>query len=713
MKDPFTAGKKIPQMSKIELIAERAEYVKMKVSEKYKNIIHFSSDGPGILYLAEWGNGKEQRILKTDGKSESPRAIRHLERGYNTNNEQKITSLLPDPELNGIIPIIDYYEETEKGPAITVTKFYKHYEKLEDIVQKIKEGTEERISKTEWEDLATQLLQKAKYFKDNGLYHRDINPKNVMVKRTKKHLNGKYRKTLDVLLIDNANGGKIKDLKEKPLPTAGAHHIIDPLSVEKFTGKQTKYNDQTEIYQVATTLDYAMKYKYGWEFDPDNQTGRAIQEKKDEPGIIKKVLDKIRKINLNTNNLLTQEGTLDYKKTENNYRRHRTETPMNMKKYNEWFRKIHTINEEQRFETIDDAIDKFEKIKNKKTIGEWIVKNEKTMPWLLIGSILLAGSIKTTIDHVSEYINNLSKFELVPQVNGKNLEIENNLVTLDIESLYCYKEGWTEKTTLTKDKYIKGYRGRDIDGVAVMRQTPGTKHKYGDVYPTFEGRIYIEGFEGKKIGILTSKFNEAKSSMGSYEGMGYPSGWINFKIPENIPDGTYNLVIEYYSPDANKIPISDGNNKILKEIKLPPKGTIINRERIPLIIGEPDSISVNLDNVYISVWGEANFSRPDNNIEYRSKKINKNIIFHSEYKNGNNVLRETEKIKPDILDHRLDIIKDSLSENSKPVFTAWAMKDNQIINQQIIPLKSKQYYFGPNESTSITQYQIQVYIINT
>ena len=70
---------------------------------KYYDVKPFTEGGTRKIYTANWGPKGKKVVIKVDKEPKSPRAMRHVQRGYNTGRELEIASRIEEPEENNIV----------------------------------------------------------------------------------------------------------------------------------------------------------------------------------------------------------------------------------------------------------------------------------------------------------------------------------------------------------------------------------------------------------------------------------------------------------------------------------------------------------------------------------------------------------------------------------------------------------------------------------
>ncbi|MFC1727968.1 protein kinase [Nanoarchaeota archaeon] len=305
------------------------EFIKDILSDKYQNIQYLKEGGTRRTYLAEWGPGKEKRVIKIDKDPESPRAKRHVERGCVTERDIEFLAQIKDPEQHRLVRLCDF--EVKDGRTISVES---HFESktLEETVKE--EGV---LNRREFETAFSHVIEGTRYLDEIGLYHRDEKPSNILIKRDKGGIEAR--------ITDFANACKKSQPKRKYLPTMGGHLITDPNLIGEFTGTETNYNETSEVYALGVDMFYALTGKYIFEYDYDTRTARDFKGR----------------------NLLNENGRLDKEKHERTLEEALTFLPRESRKYSGIIKNCLTLDDTVRYDSVHelskDFKDKSDQIK--------------------------------------------------------------------------------------------------------------------------------------------------------------------------------------------------------------------------------------------------------------------------------------------------------------------------------------------------------------
>lgn len=292
----------------------------------------FMSGGTRHLARVRWGPHKDEvRVAKFDKKPISPRAIRHVQRGYTTAHELELASRIQHP---GVTKLLDYFPADITARyglegSVTIEEDYTDSQSLEEIVR-------ENLSEREVRQIFDGVISTIRDI-NNGigvsgemsLYHRDLKPSNILVKRT--------ADGIKVKITDWANSSEKDKCERKYNPTAGGIQTTDPLLMSQLIGEEGVYNAGSEVYSLASNLALAIRGKPIFELDPDNN----------------------RAIDLDTgDSLLNEQGMLDRKKYERALERAVKKIPRKFRKYSYLVKSGLTLTPD-RFSSVDSFYNQF------------------------------------------------------------------------------------------------------------------------------------------------------------------------------------------------------------------------------------------------------------------------------------------------------------------------------------------------------------------
>ena len=504
-------------------------------SNKYHDLQLFEeTGGTREIYLATWGEtGERKVIIKVDKKPSSSNGALHTQRGYTTAHEIAISSRIPIDEAfeHHLSPVIDYYQEGEM--SISIEPYFEDSVSLRRYVQE--HGS---LNNKEFREIFSQVLEATRYLiKDKKLFHRDLSPSNILIRKTSQGLEAR--------ITDLANACAIEEVDEKPRPTVGAHIIADPFVSPFFNGGEiTKYSELSEIYALGVDMLYALTGRIPFEFDID--TGEFKQAHAEVRPVVQD--GQIHKINYN-------RTLIDA--TENIF--------WSMREMRDVVHSMMTVPSE-RIKSIDEVIKRFSRATAPSLL-------EKRWFQLTAGAAILlglAGAFGYKVVHTPEEKDKTAQtYPVEAKWDGGTLEIKNNIVELDVglgHNTNLLGEHYPEKPFLrvnASEKMDALIRLNDL----VVPDNPGFSKPY-------EGQYYVEGFSPEKFVIDSGTFDTG--IRGRSEGMtGY--NYITFLLPPELKEGTYFLAFEIFSPPDN----------IHQQVYYKNLGKILSRKRIPLVVGNP------------------------------------------------------------------------------------------------------------------------------
>lgn len=530
-------------------ISKREDTVEKALSDKYDGVIYWDTPGPRINFKVLWGPSGEERIAKTDGSTNNPRASRHMSRGCDTANEWIKMSAFDEPELYHINPILDYYvtEEDGKEVVITIEKFRKGYVSL-DTLLKSSGPLDNRTS----EIIFSKYLKAETYLmKKMGLFHRDHKASNMLVR---------INNTIDFWLIDFTNATKMDTLTEKYMPTVGGHFITDPLLIGKFTNSEKRYSLQSEIFGMGTELYHMLTGNYAFEFDPDKGTAVHLETGEN-------VLDDVGRINFNKYEKLLHKSLHKLKGDK--------------KKWRPFIEKLITLDESKRYSSLDDMASDFYKTMKKKSFKQYLKDHWQLYSAIGLFTLASTGIIAKSFIDNGKLEDDASKYKVYSEWNGIGPTIENNFAQPEIVAYVYDKDSWQ---SYPKKEFLKVERGKNIDLYVSSNAFPRIKKdKY--ISAVIPGKAYFEGFEdGKNFEILLTDLESTRTPQDYMYGSHSYSGNMNIDIPKNANDGLINLVVELYAPR------SEDKTQGVDDVIFTGEG-VIYRQTIPCVVGNDTTVS--------------------------------------------------------------------------------------------------------------------------
>lgn len=532
-------------------VLDRKVWLQELLGDKYHNIHFFKQGGTRDVYLAEWGPGKEKRVIKVDCTPNGPRAERHVSRGCTTSNDIQALSQLQEPEKHHLIHLCDYQEV--EGATISVEPFV-DAQSLEELVNTHPLGC------TEFKAVFSQVIDGVKHLvQEAGLYHRDVKPSNILVRGE--------RDTIDVKITDFANAGKKDAMMQKYLPTAGGHMVMDPLLMGAFTGKERAYDESSEIYAVGADMLFALTGKYLFEYDPDAGTAKT---------------------GTSGESLLDTAGRLDIKKHETALCSALKQLPRGVQQYAALLQRCLTVDEAKRYKSICALASDFkelskpgffESIRNSGRLAAKVFVTGVAAASLL-GGALLYNAVQER-KGVEQVAAENAKQLVTAGWNGANLEISNNLAELRVR--VCSHDC---KKNYPEDKFVTAAPGEKLMTCVAMRDLPHAERRSS---MPFEIRTYIEGFPSE-INHVHSESHDESLMYGEMMGM---QGLINVQIPSDIEPGIHMLIVEAYQPE--RLEQNSGNDQEWNSVRLADRSKALSRKRVPIVVGDKaDKVDVSM-----------------------------------------------------------------------------------------------------------------------
>ncbi len=536
------------------------ELLQRELGSRYQNTKFFKDGGTRHCYIAEWGPGKQKRVIKVDKEElTSPRAQRHVGRGYNTWNEIEVLTGLPNPQRHGLMQILDFHDlREEEGITVAVEPHFES-ETLEERVEK------EPLNLEEFGQTFSQVIGGVAYLVGEGLYHRDLKASNILVA-------GKA-KDIEARITDFANACATGSVEQKVLPTAGGKDVLHPLLPGTFSKETSAYSQREEIYALGVNMYYALTGEKIFEFDADERT--AIEVRTEE-------------------SLLQEDGTLDQKLYERKLKKALKRIPRKARKFRDTIGRCLTLEEDRRFKTVRSLETDFERIASASSFYEHITSFDTLVPLVgiaLIGAIGIVGIYSADQQireeerkKILEEIDDPKKIQLAAEWDGAALEITNNIVEVSTVMYGKPRKGmWRDET----DKTIRVDPGDKIDVTVLVRNLPQPKvEDYPPSTPPIPIKVYLEGFDGENLMQEGWVWPDSHSRVPSNYGMGSSWGFNpDLFLPEDLKPGVYSVIVEAYSPEAYD-PNSSASVTRAKFMDLPEEAFMISRKRMPIVVGE-------------------------------------------------------------------------------------------------------------------------------
>jgi serine/threonine protein kinase len=520
--------------------------VEASLPSSYQNLQFLTPGGTRAIFTADWGPAQEKRVIKVDIEPESPRAKRHVSRGYDTSNDIEKLAHIKEPELHGIMGLVDYIEEG--GLTISVEKFFEG-KNLEERVK------EKPLTLDEFTEVFSQVADIQRYLINTAeLYHRDAKPSNYLI-------DDKNR----VRITDFANAGNKEDLEAKVMPSAGGHLILKPTTFSVFTGETAAHSESDEVYSIGVNMYFALTGKYLFEFDPDKKTATHVESGE---------------------NLLDENGILDKEKYAHLLTKAVKKLPKKArKKYGEVIEKSLSIDEKQGYSSITEFHKDFHYAKRtsgwfERRIGFRLahVATFLALAGTALGMAQLNENAKQAEVALEQQIEDNKRYLVGAEWDGDKLEINNNLFEPKIFAYIPKTE-----SRFPDQEYLQTERGGKVDISITLKQIARGADLLDRSSITLKGRAYIEGLKEFDDFQMWTHSHDGRDMQGegAWGGIGSP----RLDIPKNLPDGNYNIMIEVYAPTEEDL--SNTVTANLSKYRFRHPGRILSRKRIPIVVGDP------------------------------------------------------------------------------------------------------------------------------
>src|SRR3989344_2998804 len=548
--------------------------------QKYQNLSRFEEElgGTREIFVANWGRHGERKVaVKVDKSPKSRNAEYHVRRGYTTSHEIDI-SLKIEPEdavRHNIIPLIDYYERD--GLTVSVEPWFENSKSLRRIVEEL--GA---LTPTDFREAFSQVLEAVRFLiKEKGLYHRDLNPSNILIRRGDRGVEAR--------ITDLANACPINEVTAKSRPTAGARLVTDPCLGSTFTGSQTQYDERSEIYALGVNMLLALTGKTAFEYDIDN--GTAVQHYAG----IRSVLDQEGRLDNLAHNWILGEAV--------------DKIPWRARKFREIVHDCMAAERSARISSIDELIERFNEAKEPSLSGK-ITARWKGVAAAILAGLLATGStlyLTNKTEELEAQVEESNKYKVVVQWSGRNLEISNNLTDI---SIYAHTSNL--ESYVPREDYLLAQPG-DTLWIRVGLQSRPEPNKRGITYYSLIGKVYVEGLPGEKFGVTPIAYNQNE-----FAAEGHYGGEASIVLPTTLPEGTYILAAEIYAPDVSKF-TEEKREDFPYHFDQP--GKVMNRKRIPLVVGNPS------ETVYVLGYDRDVFRR----LEFRNVGDDGSLATHLDW----------------------------------------------------------------------------------
>ncbi len=561
------------------------------LKQHHREIRLLEEGGTRSVFIAQFG--KERRVIKIDRALEkitSPRSLRHIARGYTTQNDIETLLSIEDPSAHHIVRLLQVdHVATDHGLSAVAIEEYFPSESLEKFVLS-RTDRGQRISAQYFTTIFEHVLIAEKYLVEKeGLFHRDVKPSNILV--------GTQR-GLEARITDLANACKVDATEVKFLPTAGSHFVIDPRLIAAFTGEERKYDVQSEIYSIGMSMLYTLAGKYPVEYDPDAGTAQVLATRE---------------------SLLNAKGRLNVELHRRTIEDTLRSLPRDVQRFAPVIRKCVGLGEDN-YRSLAELVADF-----KRASAPTIMERARALPikwWNLpprikamsvLGIAAVAGLawlghdyVVQTQQELEEVTAESAKYVVSAGWDDNHLEIVNNLLSLDIFARsYRFVELMPPKHYPYDINFLSVQRGDEIIVNAAAQQLALPQNIETSSTGPFDIAVYIEGYAPANTeNAILGRPLKGRSVERIHGGFSINP---HVEVPQDLPEGTYSLIVELSVPSPNSIV----HNLRDKRLRLPSPGTVIAQKRIPFVVGLPAN-KVAMNSLRFSgYWNEASFASLD------------------------------------------------------------------------------------------------------
>jgi len=528
----------------------------------YTNIEFYSSKSKkaGTKLCFSGHDGERNVILTVQRRTAgNPIAESPMRAGYGLVNEVKIAKKfgLDDAIINHLAVHYDTFT-TKRGEFVAVSPEIEGTP-LIDYVENCK------FDLNAFKEFFSDMLRTHLFLKQNGIYHRDNSPSNVLVKR-------KNNRT-QAWTTDLGSACEIETAKAETLQTTGARTVRDPRIKDG-----QKYSDAQEIYAIAQNMLVSLNGEPAVKYDSE---GVKHFDSEQHDALINTAIGKLPKWARKTwkDRILDRLG-------------------LGRQSFEEIIYKA--MSSEGGYNSIQEFQKDFEEA-SKPSLWEQIKKN-KILPYAgligITGLVIGLSAIKNVERDnqvLEKIIEEARKYQVTTEWNGSDIELRNNLV--DFEPSVLKRNPFVMLySPENKPKFLILERGAELEVVptANRKPLPGEAGKLGGFW--FPGKVYFEGYEGVKFNTDAVIPDPTQYDMGS------PNiPWVEIKVPENMPEGVWNLIVELYAPVHKK---QENHHTAYDHVNFENPGRAIARKRIPVIVGNPET-ALNVTSAVLGGFSES------------------------------------------------------------------------------------------------------------
>ncbi|MEK6899110.1 MAG: protein kinase [Nanoarchaeota archaeon] len=563
---------------------------------KYSGLTPIDEKDQGMqrqTFTVEFGlsQNKTKRIVKADKAPEGSNSTFVVSRGCGTRRELDLLGRLSveDAISNNVSPLLDAYIEDDF--AVSVEPLFDKCTTLKKFV-----AEKGKLNYSQTKQIFNQVLKGATFLRKNNLYHRDLSPSNILVRKTKES----FKDDLEARITDLSNAQLVNQVEQSLAPTAGGRLIRDPLLGAQFTGKEETYSDQTEIYALGITMCYALTGETPFEYD--FLTGEA----KHKDSKVGDLLDENKKLILENHNAVVKNALSKLKGRS--------------KRFKPLLERALTADETKRFESLEDFVSEYNNVTSKVFTDQFIDNPDSLMIWGVSAGIAILGVMAAYSGSEQQDIQRridvakASQYQVYAEFDGADMEIRNNAIKLEVMAYNSSNDLMPRPIFPEEVTFIRAQPGEKICISTSLKAAPLPEEIAHEIeMSSFHGRAYIEGLplDDKTSCQLSAMAypNDNSKMMGQFQGRrNYnSSGYIT--IPENQPSGVYPIAVEMDSPENEKLPgpiISGAQGGIYESVReeqipkskinyIKPRG-ILARKRINVVVGNPSTI---IDQSYV------------------------------------------------------------------------------------------------------------------